>query len=144
SDDGDEVSGSGSAYHVDVEEGGQKSCITMSASVTYPWGTTKTSEGNACGTAKAKRLWWVKMPKCTAPGIPCFTWELHYEGFKLLEPYPLKLAQKGGDCHSASGRCSQTIYATAKTGTWAEWTAPKNWHDPFTATVDGVTAKIPN
>lgn len=143
-DAGDAVPTAGGAYNLDVREGGTEGCITMEASVDQPWGSTQKSTGKACGKAKPRRLWWQRKSRCNETTVPCDTWVLHYEGFRLMDTVTIKLAMNGGDCQSASGRCTQTAVASARTGTWTEWTAPKGWHDKFTATVDGVVARVPN
>ncbi|SDL11734.1 hypothetical protein SAMN05428985_109231 [Nocardioides sp. YR527] len=135
----------GGKVNIPVREGGQEGCATFQASINYPWGTTKTSEGEACGKAKDRRLWWTKDKKCAQPKYaPCSSWTLHYEGYELLSSVTIKLKLNGGDCRSASGSCSDRAFVTKPSGTWTNWTAPKGWKDRFTAEVDGLKAVLPN
>lgn len=136
---------SGGKVNIPVREGGQEGCATIEASINYPWGTTKTSETEACGKAKDRRLWWTKDKSCAQPKYaPCSSWTLHYEGYELLSSVTIKLKLNGGNCQSASGSCSDRAYVTKPSGTWTNWTAPKGWKDRFTAEVDGLTAVLPN
>lgn len=136
---------SGGKVNIPVREGGQEGCATFEASISYPWGTTKTSETEACGKAKDRRLWWTKDKTCAQPKYaPCSSWTLHYEGYELLSSVTIKLKLNGGNCQSASGTCSDTAFVTKPSGTWTNWTAPKGWKDRFTAEVDGLTAVLPN
>ncbi|GGR71257.1 hypothetical protein GCM10010197_43340 [Nocardioides luteus] len=131
--------------NIPVREGGQQGCATFEASISYPWGTTKTSEDKACGKAKDRRLWWTKDKKCAQPKYaPCNSWTLHYEGYKLFDRVTIKLKLNGGNCRSASGSCKDTAFVTKPSGTWTNWTAPKGWKDRFTAEVDGLKAVLPN
>ncbi|MGH3350218.1 MAG: hypothetical protein ACRDPS_06080 [Nocardioides sp.] len=131
--------------NIPVREGGQEGCATFEASISYPWGTTKASEDEACGTAKDRRLWWTKDRSCAQPKFaPCSSWTLHYEGYELLSSVTVKLKLNGGSCRSASGSCSDTAFVTKPSGTWTSWTAPKGWKDRFTAQADGLTAVLPN
>ena len=135
----------GGKVNIPVREGGQEGCATFEASISYPWGTTKTSEAEACGKAKDRRLWWTKDKSCAQPKYaPCSSWTLHYEGYELLSSVTIKLKLNGGNCRSASGSCSDTAFVTKPSGTWTNWTAPKGWKDRFTAQVDGLTAVLPN
>ncbi|MEU0314742.1 hypothetical protein [Nocardioides sp. NPDC006273] len=135
----------GGKVNIPVREGGQEGCATFEASISYPWGTTKTSEDEACGKAKDRRLWWTKDKSCAQPRYaPCNSWTLHYEGYELLSSVTIKLKLNGGNCRSASGSCSDKAFVTKPTGTWTNWTAPKGWKDRFTAEVDGLTARLPN
>ena len=135
----------GGKVNIPVREGGQEGCATFQASINYPWGTTKTSESEACGKAKDRRLWWTKDKSCAQPKYaPCSSWTLHYEGYELLSSVTIKLKLNGGDCRSASGSCSDTAFVTKPSGTWTNWTAPKGWKDRFTAEVDGLKAVLPN
>ncbi|TQL70180.1 hypothetical protein FB381_4109 [Nocardioides albertanoniae] len=131
--------------NIPVREGGQEGCATFEASISYPWGTTKASESESCGKAKERRLWWTKDKSCAQPKFaPCSSWTLHYEGYQLFSSVKVNLKLKGGNCRSASGSCSDTAVVTRPSGTWTSWTAPKGWHDRFTAEVDGLTAVLPN
>lgn len=134
----------GTSVSVETEEGGARGCVDAQAVTTYPWGSTAEAEEQFCGTAKPKRIWWKKKARCTIePG--CYSFVLHYEGFKDFASITAKYTSNGGDCLATSGRCSDTITAAiGGRGTVVTWSFPGSYRGSFVARVGNLKSKLPN
>ncbi|MBO0841658.1 MAG: serine/threonine protein kinase [Nocardioides sp.] len=135
------------AYSLKVADGGAKGCTNVRATVTYAWGTTKSGTGPACGQAQPKKLVWVPEDSCKAAQLAktgCNSWLLNYEGFAPGKAFTVKLTKNNKAC-DPHAKCvyKQTPNTTGK-GSVVLWSAPKNWHDKFVATTEGLTAVLPN
>lgn len=134
----------GTTTKVATEEGGAEACVQAQAVTTYPWGSTAAAEQEFCGTAKPRRIWWTRQAVCTAePG--CYSFRLHYAGFRDLAPVVATFTSNGGGCMSVSGSCVDTVTAEpGGRGTVVTWSFPGSYHGSFVARVGKLTAKIPN
>lgn len=134
----------GPSVSIETEEGGARGCVDAQAVTTYPWGSTAEAEEQFCGTAKPKRIWWKKKARCTIePG--CYSYVLHYEGFKDYSSLTASYTSNGGDCLATSGRCSDTVSVGAGgRGTVVTWSFPGSYRGNFVARVGNLKSKLPN
>lgn len=136
---------SGTSVEVETEEGGAKGCVQAQAATTYPWGSTAESETEICGTAKPKRIWWQRPKKKCTVQAGCYSFQLHYEGFKDFAAITARYTSNGGNCDAVSGSCSDTITAVpGGRGTIVTWSFPGSYRGTFVAKVGALKAKIPN
>jgi hypothetical protein len=136
---------SGDTAKVDTEEGGARGCVEAQAATTYAWGSTATAETEICGTSKPKRIYWAKpAKKCTLePG--CYSFQLHYEGFKDYASITARYTSDGGNCLATSGRCSDTVTAVpGGKGTIVTWSFPRSYRGDFLARVGKLSDEVPN
>lgn len=136
---------SGTTASVETDQGGARGCVQAQAATTYPWGSTATAEAEICGTARPKRVFWVRpKAKCTAePG--CYSFELHYEGFKDFASITARYTSNGGNCLATSGSCADTITAApGGKGTIVTWSFPGSYRGNFVARVGKLSDKVPN
>lgn len=134
----------GPTVSIETGEGGERGCVDAQAVTTYPWGSTAEAVDQFCGTAKPKRIWWKKKARCTIePG--CYSYVLHYEGFKDFASITARYTSNGGDCLATSGRCSDTITAAiGGRGTVVTWSFPGSYRGTFIARVGNLKSRLPN
>lgn len=136
---------SGDTVTVDTEEGGVRRCVEAQAVTTLPWGSTAEKVTEICGTSQPKRIFW-KRPakKCTQqPG--CYSFQLHYEGFKDYASITARYTSDGGGCMATSGRCSDTVTVVpGGKGTIVTWSFPRSYRGDFRASVGKLFDEVPN
>lgn len=131
-------------YRARAYEGGERVCVTTRVTATYGWGTTRSAEGERCGTAKPKTLTWKRLRGCATDEVAdCQSWRLSYSGFGTGDTVRATLRENGGDCNSDSGQCTFTTTAPATgRGVVVTWSALPGWNESFDAVSGDLRAVL--
>lgn len=136
---------SGESTTVETDEGGVRTCLQAQAATTYAWGSTATAETEICGTSQPKRIYWAKPAKKCTQQAGCYSFQLHYEGFKDYASITARYTSDGGNCMATSGRCADTVTAVpGGKGTVVTWSFPRSYRGDFVARVGKLLAEVPN